>query len=97
MAPQILELFPLEDLTPRPPVKSENNEDVLLKEAQHALIFQKPKPVEEDESDEIRRPGELYKRYRTADDLPENARVLYERVGKSLPVKKKMIGLTKYS
>jgi len=39
-------------------------------------------PIQENENEEIRRPGELYRRYRSVEDLPENARAVYEKAGK---------------
>jgi RNA polymerase I-specific transcription initiation factor RRN7 len=45
------------------------------------LILQKFKPVKAGESGEIRRPGELYKRYRKVEELPENAKAFYELAG----------------
>jgi RNA polymerase I-specific transcription initiation factor RRN7 len=30
----------------------------------------------------MKRPGELYKRYRTVEDLPENAKAFFELAGK---------------
>jgi RNA polymerase I-specific transcription initiation factor RRN7 len=52
-----------------------------LKEVQGSLILQKWKPVNDGEGEEIRRPGELYKRYRRIEELPENARAFYELAG----------------
>ena len=83
MAEQILELFPLEEL-PRKPVKEPKQEQGIphLKQIQQDLVFQKPRSIEEEESENIRRPGELYRRYRSVEDLPENARAFYEKAGK---------------
>ena len=83
MAEQVLEIFPLEELPPRP-AEGPKKEHVVphLKQIQQDLIFQKPRPVEEDEIEAIRRPGELYRRYRSIEDLPENARAFYEKAGK---------------
>ena len=53
-----------------------------LKEIQQTLILQKFKPLQVGESDEIKRPGEFYKRYRKAEQLPENAKAFYELAGK---------------
>ena len=53
-----------------------------LKEVQQTLILQKFKPLQVGESDEIKRPGEFYQRYRKAEQLPENAKAFYELAGK---------------
>jgi RNA polymerase I-specific transcription initiation factor RRN7 len=85
VAEQILELFPLEELPPKT-IEELKQEQVLphLKQIQQDLISQRPRPVEEEENGDIRRPGELYRRYRTVEDLPENARAFYEKAGKSV-------------
>jgi hypothetical protein len=64
-----------------------------LKEVQKNLILQKFKPLTIGESEEIRRPGELYKRYRKVEELPENAKAFYELAGEFFHLNKK-IGLT---
>jgi RNA polymerase I-specific transcription initiation factor RRN7 len=53
-----------------------------LKEVQQTLILQKFKPLQVGESNEIKRPGEFYKRYRKSEQLPENAKAFYEFAGK---------------
>jgi RNA polymerase I-specific transcription initiation factor RRN7 len=55
-----------------------------LKEVQGNLILQNWKPVKVGESDAIRRPGELYKRYRQISELHENAKDFYELAGRNL-------------
>ncbi len=55
-----------------------------LKDVQKSLVLQKPKPVEVSESEEIKRPGELYKRYRRVEELPENAKAFYLLAGELL-------------
>jgi hypothetical protein len=55
---------------------------IRLKEVQGSLIIQKWKHAKFGESEEIRRPGELYKRYRRIEELPENAKAFYELAGK---------------
>jgi nicotinic acid mononucleotide adenylyltransferase len=83
VAEQILELFPLTNLHPQPSEDSDHEQRVeSLKDVQKTLIVQKPKPVEFGET-EIRRPGELYKRYRTVEELPENAKAFYLLAGES--------------
>lgn len=79
MAQQILELFPLSELPPRP--VSEDQDVPHLREIQKNLVYQKPRAVEEDESGDVKRPGDLYRRYRTVADLPENAKAFYEKAG----------------
>lgn len=68
-----------------PPLSAEDSDDKQrvqrLKEVQGSLVLQKWKPLKVGESDEIRRPGELYKRYRRAEELPESARAFYELAG----------------
>jgi RNA polymerase I-specific transcription initiation factor RRN7 len=79
----ILEQFPLEELTPQTIMPLDNKIAGILKEVQGNLIIQQPVAVkEEGENVLINRPGELYRRYRTLDELPENAKEFYERAGK---------------
>lgn len=54
-----------------------------LKGVQRSLLLQEPQPVEEDEgSRDIFRAGELYKRYRTEEELPIMAKPFFELAGK---------------
>lgn len=55
-----------------------------LKEIQQNLIFQTPKPVEENEGSSVKRPGEFHRKYRKVEGLPEDAKAFYERAGKFL-------------
>jgi RNA polymerase I-specific transcription initiation factor RRN7 len=55
-----------------------------LKDVQKSLLLQKPKSIEVGESEEIKRPGELYKRYRRIQELPENAKAFYLLAGESV-------------
>jgi RNA polymerase I-specific transcription initiation factor RRN7 len=57
-----------------------------LKEVQQTLILQKFKPLQVGESSAVKRPGEFYKRYRKAEQLPENAKAFYELAGKFPPL-----------
>jgi len=83
VAEQILELFPLQELPPKPVVELMQEHTIPhIKQIQQDLISQKPLPFEEDESERINRPGELYRRYRHIEDLPANARAFYEKAGK---------------
>lgn len=92
MAEQILELFPLEELPPRPVVEPmEEHASPHIKQIQEDLISQKPLPLEEDESERINRPGELYRRYRHVEDLPENARVFYEKAAENTGISLEML------
>jgi RNA polymerase I-specific transcription initiation factor RRN7 len=85
VAEQILELFPVSEPPPRAieDIKEKSGAQA-LKEVQQNLIFQTPKPVEENEGSGIRRPGEFYRKYRKVEDLSESAKVFYERAGKFL-------------
>ncbi|CZR62368.1 related to polymerase I core factor (CF) subunit [Phialocephala subalpina] len=76
MPEQVLELFPLEKLPPRPVEEDDLAAKVArLKLNQNDLVVQKAKPSE---GRNINRPGELYKRYRTVEELPSTARAFYE-------------------
>lgn len=84
MAEQILELFPLHDQQPGQKEDKPSDEDLLqkLREIQSTLIWQKPLHEDDLISKESLRAGHLYKRYRTIQQLPEVARVFYEKAGK---------------
>jgi RNA polymerase I-specific transcription initiation factor RRN7 len=86
VAEQILELFPLQELPPRTPEVSGHERNIdRLKQVQRSLIIQNPKAiVENEELEDVKRPGELYRRYRTIDDLPDNAKAFYEIAGEFL-------------
>ncbi|TAQ91213.1 hypothetical protein B7494_g399 [Chlorociboria aeruginascens] len=80
MAEQMLQLFPLSDLPPKVPEISDHDYGVnKIKEVHKSLIVRKlvPLPVD-DEDDDIKRPGEFYRRYRSIDDLPADAKAFYE-------------------
>jgi RNA polymerase I-specific transcription initiation factor RRN7 len=78
---QILELFPLSDLSPLPPENPCSDKCVeRLKRVQHNMVLQKPKPVD-GASQDVRRPGDLYRRYRSIKEVPENAKAFYELAG----------------
>jgi RNA polymerase I-specific transcription initiation factor RRN7 len=77
----ILEPFPLKDLPPLAPRPSNEDEIVIrLKEVQSDLIIQEVVPVKEGEA--IKRPGELYRRYRTVEELSDIAQTFYDIAGK---------------
>lgn len=55
------------------------------KEVHKTLTLQKPVPtMNREEPEDILRPGEMYKRYRTVEELPESAKAFYEIAGKFL-------------
>ncbi|TVY21399.1 RNA polymerase I-specific transcription initiation factor rrn7 [Lachnellula arida] len=92
MAEQILELFPLEELPPKPVAEPMQEQSIpRVKQVQQDLISQKPLPLEDDESEKINRPGELYRRYRRVEDLPENARIFYEKAAENTGISLKML------
>lgn len=84
VAKQILELFPVEDLPPHVNIESDQEQiETKLKQVQSGLLLQTPVPKEAgEEQEDINRPGELYRRYRTVEELPESAKAFYERAGK---------------
>ena len=79
----ILDHFPLNELPADATIN--DNEDTTIrrvKEIHETMLIQRPIPVSnQDAVKEIRRPGELYRRWRTIDDLPENARAFCEVAG----------------
>lgn len=83
MAEQILNLFPLQDIPPQTPLDSNEEQSIdRLRQVQGSLIIQKAEDVAECEDREhINRPGELYRRYRTIEDLPVHAKAFYEIAG----------------
>jgi RNA polymerase I-specific transcription initiation factor RRN7 len=84
---QILELFPLQELLPQPADNSNYEQSIdRLKRIQSSLIVQTPVVTEGDgQSGDVNRPGELYRRYRTVEELPEHAKAFYKVAGKSSP------------
>jgi len=81
---QILQIFPLKDLPPQPDeADSHKEQDIAnLKDVQRGLLLQERQQVEgEDESKVIVRAGELYKRYRTEEELPREANAFFELAG----------------
>jgi RNA polymerase I-specific transcription initiation factor RRN7 len=84
---KILELFPLQELPPQRADDSDTEQNVdRLKKVQSSLIVQTPVAIEEnDKLEDVNRPGELYRRYRTVDELPENAKAFYIIAGNSNP------------
>jgi hypothetical protein len=84
VAEQILELFPLQEVAPLPAEDSDSEErSYRFKRVHENLVLQKPRPVQENEAGLVR-PGELYRRYRTVEELPDNAKAFYELAGKPI-------------
>lgn len=85
MPQTILEHFPIQELPPRPAEEDDQDQRAnRLKQVQNELTVQKPIPVQEQDgerSEPINRPGEFYRRYRTPDELPDNARAFYKLAG----------------
>ena len=76
----ILEPFPLQELPPLAPKPSDQDERIhRLKEVQSDVIIQEVVPVKEGEA--AKRPGELYRRYRTVEELSDIAKSFYEIAG----------------
>jgi RNA polymerase I-specific transcription initiation factor RRN7 len=82
VAEQILELFQMQDVT-EPRAEDSNPEKPAdrLKEVQQYSILRKPEPIREDDGEDVTRMGENYRRYRTAEELPKEARAFYEVAG----------------
>lgn len=86
---QLLELFPLEEVPPRPIEEDDLAERVArLKVTQNNLIVQKAKG---DSRNNVNRPGELYKRYRTVEELPSTAKAFYELAASNAGISLKML------
>lgn len=84
VAEQILDLFPLQHLPPQIPLDSNEEQKIVhLKAIQESLIVQKSRATSEGESKQTNRPGELYRRYRTVEDLPDSSKAFYEIAGKN--------------
>lgn len=82
VAEQILELFPLQDVTERVAEGSDREEIAdCLKEVQQHSILRKSKPAKEDNGEDVARMGDYYRRYRTVEELPNDARAFYEVAG----------------
>ncbi|CAD6443553.1 57851537-36f7-48e2-993b-0d246bfdb062-CDS [Sclerotinia trifoliorum] len=87
---QILELFPLPDIPVETTVGVVDPDPInRAKEVHKTLTLQKPAArMDDEELGGIFRPGEMYKRYRTIEELPESAKAFYEiaarNVGTSL-------------
>ena len=80
MPKQILDFFPLQEIPSRPADPPES-QTAILKRVQAVLVPQKA-VSEKNEKKGVRRPGELYKRDRSSEELTDNARAFYELAGK---------------
>jgi hypothetical protein len=56
-----------------------------LKRIQGSLTWHEPIPAQSQDEEvlDINRPGSFYRHYRSVNDLPSNARVFFEKAGKS--------------
>ncbi|KAM0134144.1 hypothetical protein ACHAO1_005832 [Botrytis cinerea] len=83
---QILELFPLPDIIPETTMGIVDPDPInRAKEVHKTLTLQKPVArVDDGGSQDIVRPGEKYRRYRTVEELPESAKAFFEIAGKLL-------------
>ena len=83
MPQQILDIFPLQQVA-QPPVEDSHNENQAdgPKQVQQQSKLRKSKPVLQADESDIARPGEYYRRYRTVEELPKEARAFYAIAGK---------------
>lgn len=81
-----MELFPLPDITSEATIGIVEPDPInRAKEVHKTLTLQKPVAhMDVNEPEDIVRPGELYRRYRTIAELPESAKAFYEIAGKFL-------------
>ncbi|KAF7886842.1 uncharacterized protein EAF02_003489 [Botrytis sinoallii] len=81
---QILELFPLTDIISETTMEIVDPDPInRAKEVHKTLTLQKPVArVDDEESQDIVRPGEKYRRYRAIEELPESAKAFFEIAGK---------------
>lgn len=83
MADQILEFFPLDELLPRTHEERPYEKIVdLVKQVQNSLIVQKANPSKRHQNEDIKQPGDLYRRYRSTEDLSDDAKAFFELAGK---------------
>ncbi|KAK0128977.1 hypothetical protein ONS95_000920 [Cadophora gregata] len=78
---QILQIFPMYKSSPHPRKDNSHHEDATarLRSMQQTLILQEPRPIEGDSGcGEVLRAGELYKRYRMDEELPDEASAFFE-------------------
>ncbi|KAF7900230.1 uncharacterized protein EAF01_007532 [Botrytis porri] len=83
---QVLELFPLPDILPETTMAIVDPDPInRAKEVHKTLILQKPVAcVDDEESQDIVRPGEKYRRYRTVEELPESAKAFFEIAARNI-------------
>ncbi|KAB8303486.1 hypothetical protein EYC80_004900 [Monilinia laxa] len=83
---QILELFPLPDITSEATVGIVEPDPIdRAKEVHKTLTLQKPVAhTDVNEPRDIVRPGEMYRRYRTIAELPESAQAFYEIAARNI-------------
>lgn len=88
MPEKILELFPLHEISPQSNIELSDEQSISrLMKVQGSLIVQNPlADREDDNSKEVNRPGELYRRFRTIEELPENAKAFYEIAAKNIGI-----------
>ncbi|APA05763.1 hypothetical protein sscle_01g005330 [Sclerotinia sclerotiorum 1980 UF-70] len=82
----ILELFPLPDISVETTLGIVDPDPInRAKEVHKTLTLQKPAArVDDEERGGIVRPGEMYRRYRTVEELPESAKAFYEIAAKNV-------------
>ncbi|KAG4035466.1 hypothetical protein MFRU_001g02350 [Monilinia fructicola] len=83
---QILELFPLPDITSEATIGIVEPDPInRAKEVHKTLTLQKSVAhMDVNEPEDIVRPGELYRRYRTIAELPESAKAFYEIAARNI-------------
>ncbi|TGO72654.1 hypothetical protein BELL_0431g00080 [Botrytis elliptica] len=83
---QILELFPLTDIISETTMEIVDPDPInRAKEVHKTLTLQKPVArVDDEESQDIVRPGEKYRRYRTVEELPESAKAFFEIAARNI-------------
>ncbi|TGO24549.1 hypothetical protein BPAE_0100g00170 [Botrytis paeoniae] len=83
---QILELFPLSDTIPETTMGIVDPDPIdRAKEVHKTLTLQKPVAhVDDEEFQDIIRPGEKYRRYRTVEELPESAKAFLEIAARNI-------------
>ncbi|KAH8659085.1 hypothetical protein BGZ60DRAFT_414514 [Tricladium varicosporioides] len=90
MAEKALSFFPLPELPPKESkeFKKDNITPDLLKRVQRSLVLQRSLSKDDEGVQNIKQPGELYRRYRNVEDLPASAKSFFElaaeNVGTSL-------------
>jgi len=82
VAEKILELFPLQELPPQE-IQVPDLEELAYRatRVQKSLQIQTPVPLIDED---IKRLGELYRRYRAIEELPANAKDFYKKAGESI-------------